>query len=74
VLQTLILYFLKPSKLKLSLSCAMAEFLFSRAVCIALLVAPLNHAWDLILDLKMTLSLVLISRRDLLDGRSEGGL
>lgn len=49
----LIPYFLNHSKPKLSLLCAVVEFLFNRAIYIALLVAPLNHAWDLILGLKM---------------------
>lgn len=48
----LILYSLKHSKLKLSLSCTVVQFLFNRAVYITLQVAPLNHAWDLILDLE----------------------
>lgn len=63
----LILNLLEHSKLKLFLSSAVVEFVFQRAVYIALLVAPLSHALDLILDLKMAVSLVLISRRDLLD-------
>lgn len=46
----LILYFLKHSKLKLSLPCAVVEFLFNRAVYVAVQVVPLNCAWDLILD------------------------
>lgn len=63
----LILNLLKHSKLKLVLSCAMVEFVLQRAVCTAFLVAPVSHALDLILDLKVAVSLVLISRRDLLD-------
>lgn len=64
----LILNFLKHSKLKLFLSYAMVEFVFHRPVYIAILVSPLSHTLDLILDLKMAVSLVLINRRDLLDG------
>lgn len=60
----LILNFLKHSKLKLFLAYAVVEFVFHRAVYIAILVAL-----DLILDSKMAVSLVLISRRDLLDRR-----
>lgn len=63
----LILHFLKHSKLKLCLCCAVVEFLFNRAVYTALLIAPLNHAWDLIWDLKMAVSLVLKRRGDILD-------
>lgn len=69
----LIHYFPKHFKLKMFLSCAVVEFLFNRAVRIALLVVPSEHARDLILDLKMAVSLVLINRRDLLDRRNKVG-
>lgn len=63
----LILDFLKHSKLKLSLPCAVVEFLFNRAVYVAVLVDALHCAWDLILNLRWQVSLVVINRRDLVD-------
>lgn len=45
----------------------MVEFLFSKVVYTVVLVASLNHAWDLILVLKVSASLTVINRKDLLD-------